>query len=298
MDSILIILMDGVFYAAYLYLVALGLTLIFGVMKILNIAHGSLYGFGAYTGASLVLYYTRQDFWPWGVYLVLVGSAVLVGIILGPIIERGIIRRFYREEVVVPLIATYALFLVLDDVMKLIFGTSPYFAYQPLTLAGNFSFGNISYPVYYLIFISVAVISGFFLWAIMNMTRFGRFVVAVMHDPEISNAMGIKLPRIYLATFTIGAIFAALGGAFTSPMTSVVPGLAVEVIVASFAVVVIGGLGSYPGAAIGALIVGIVRATAVHHFPIMELFMIYLVMAAILIVKPQGLFPIEEERRI
>ncbi|MFO7840349.1 MAG: branched-chain amino acid ABC transporter permease [Desulfosalsimonadaceae bacterium] len=298
MEGLLVILMDGVFYASYLYLVALGLTLIFGVMKILNIAHGSFYGFGAYAGASLVLFYTKQGFWPHGVYLLLVGAALLVGIILGPIIERGIIRRFYREEVVVPLIATYALFLVLDDLMKLIFGTSPYFAYQPLNLAGNFSFGGIPYPVYYLIFISVALVSGLLLWAIMNLTKYGRFVTAVMHDPEISNAMGIKLPRIYLITFTIGAVFAALGGAFTSPMTSVVPGLAVEVIVASFAVVVIGGLGSYSGAAIGALIVGIVRAVAVHHFPVMELFMIYIVMAAILMIRPQGLFPAEEVRRI
>lgn len=298
MEGLLVILMDGVFYASYLYLVALGLTLIFGVMKILNIAHGSFYGFGAYAGASLVLFYTKQGFWPHGVYLLLVGAALLVGIILGPIIERGIIRRFYREEVVVPLIATYALFLVLDDLMKLIFGTSPYFAYQPLNLAGNFSFGGIPYPVYYLIFISVAVVSGLLLWAIMNLTKYGRFVTAVMHDPEISNAMGIKLPRIYLITFTIGAVFAALGGAFTSPMTSVVPGLAVEVIVASFAVVVIGGLGSYSGAAIGALIVGIVRAVSVHHFPVMELFMIYIVMAAILMIRPQGLFPAEEVRRI
>jgi branched-chain amino acid transport system permease protein len=129
-------------------------------------------------------------------------------------------------------------------------------------------------------------------------TRAGKLLLAVIHDPEISRAMGVNVDRFYLATFLLGSLLAALAGAFTAPTVSVVPGLGVDVIVLSFAVVVIGGLGSLPGAALGAVIVGVVRSLSVHYLPQVELFVIYFVMAAVLALRPRGLFSLAEPRKI
>jgi branched-chain amino acid transport system permease protein len=132
----------------------------------------------------------------------------------------------------------------------------------------------------------------------LTSTRQGKLLTAVIHDREISVAMGIDVRRVYLVTFTVGTMLAAIGGALTAPTVSVVPGMGVEVIVLAFAVVVTGGLGSFAGAALGSLIVGIVRSAAVHYFPAVELFSIYVVMALVLIVRPKGLFSALEARRI
>ncbi len=158
--------------------------------------------------------------------------------------------------------------------------------------------GGIVYAWYSFLLVAVAILAGGLLWLFVNRTHFGRLVVAVIYDPEISTAIGVNVPRVYVVAFTLGAVLATLGGAFTAPMIAVVPGISVEVIVLAFAVVVIGGLGSMEGAALGALIVGLVRAAAVHLMPALELFTIYLVMALVLLVRPHGLFAQEEVRRI
>lgn len=299
MNTLLIIIADGLVFASWLFLISVGLTLIYGVLRILNIAHGSLYALGAYTGAALVIaYFERDGLWPPGSFLVLLGAALLVGLIAGPLIERGLLRRMYGHDPVLQLIVTYALFLMLEDGIKLFFGVDPYYAYKPFGLLGKVKLAGVNYPYYYLLLLIVAVLAGSLLWLFVNRTRFGRLVVAVIHDSEISTALGINLPVIYMTTFALGAMLAALGGAFTAPMIAVVPGIGVEVIVLGFAVVVIGGLGSLEGAALGALIVGLVRAAAVHLIPELELFTIYLVMAVVLLIRPQGLFAQVEVRRI
>jgi len=298
MNTLIIIAVDGVIFASWLFLISAGLTLIYGVMRILNIAHGSLYALGAYAGASLVIAYFGRDLWPPGSYLVLLGSALAVGLIVGPLIERGLLRWMYGRDQVFQLLVTYALFLILEDIVKLVFGVNPYYAYKPYGLLGQVRLGGIIYPWYSFLLLAVALSAGVLLWLFVNKTRFGRVVVAVIYDPEISTAMGVNVSRVFVVAFTLGAMLAALGGAFTAPMIAVVPGIAVEVIVLAFAVVVIGGLGSLEGAALGALIVGLVRAAMVHLFPVLELFTIYLVMAVVLLVRPHGLFAREEVRRI
>jgi branched-chain amino acid transport system permease protein len=134
-------------------------------------------------------------------------------------------------------------------------------------------------------------------WGIHG-TRYGKLLIAVIHDREVSTALGINVDRMFLVTFTVGTALAAVGGALTAPTVSVVPGMGVEVIILAFAVVVIGGLGSMPGAALGALIVGLVRSGAVHVVPQIELFSIYLVMALVLVFRPRGLFVAAEARKI
>jgi branched-chain amino acid transport system permease protein len=229
---------------------------------------------------------------------VLLVAALAAGLVAGPVIERGIVRWTYGREPVMQLLVTFSVFLILEDLTKLVWGVSPYYAYQPYQLLGQVRIGGIDYPAYSFLLLLVAVLTGVGLWWFVRRTRFGRLVVAVIHDPEISVAMGVNLSRVYVTTFALGSVLAALGGAFTAPMISVVPGIGVEVIVLAFAVVVVGGLGSLEGAAVGALLIGLVRAAAVHLVPVLELFTIYLVMAAVLLVRPLGLFGRVEARRI
>jgi branched-chain amino acid transport system permease protein len=292
------ILVDGAVFAAWLFIVSVGLTLIYGVMRILNIAHGSLYALGAYAAASLVGAYFAQDYPPLASYLLLPAAALLVGVVAGLAIERGVLRLMYGRDEVIMVLVTYAIFLVLEDVIKLIWGVDPYFAYQPYGLLGTVDVLGLPYPIYDLATIALAIVIGAVVWWGLNRTRAGKLLIAVIHDREMSMAVGIDVTRLFMITFVLGAILAALGGAVSAPKISVVPGIGVEVIVLAFAVVVIGGLGSVGGAMIGAVIVGFARAAAVHLLPEAELFVIYAIMAAVLVVRPYGLFAKPQARRI
>jgi branched-chain amino acid transport system permease protein len=298
MSTILAVLVDGVIYASWLFIIAAGLTTIYGVMRILNMAHGSLYALGAYAAASLAGAWLRAGWAPMGSYAMLVLAALLVGLVVGPLIERGLLRFCYGRDEVVLVLVTYALFLIIEDVIKLIWGVESYFVSEPYGLLGNLEMGDLSYPLYSAVLVGAAVLVGLGLRFGIYGTRFGKLLTAVIHDREVSAAMGINVNRVYLVTFTLGTMLAAIGGALTAPTVSVVPGMGVEVIVLAFAVVVIGGLGSMQGAMLGALIVGLVRSAAVHFFPQVELFSIYLVMALVLAVRPRGLFVAAEARKI
>jgi branched-chain amino acid transport system permease protein len=297
-STLVAVLVDGIIYASWLFLIAAGLTMIYGVMRILNMAHGSLYALGAYAAASLAGAWLSGGHAPLGSYAVLVLAAVLVGAVMGPLIERGLLRFLYGRDEVVLVLVTYALFLVLEDVVKLVWGVESYFVSEPYGLLGTFELGDLSYPTYSLVLVLAAVLAGVGLRFGIYGTRYGKLLLAIIHDREVSAALGIDVNRMFLVTFTAGATLAALGGALTAPTVSVVPGMGVEVIVLAFAVVVIGGLGSMPGAALGAIIVGLVRSTAVHVLPEVELFSIYLVMALVLAVRPRGLFVAVEARKI
>jgi branched-chain amino acid transport system permease protein len=301
MDQIVIVLLNGVLFASYLFLVSAGLTFIYGVMRILNVAHGSLYGLGAYTGAWLVL-----RLWPGGAgplppawsYVVLLLGGIFIGVTVGPLLERLFIRRVADRGEVIPLILTFALFLILEDVMKLIWGVNPYLADMPYSMLGAVSLAGVTYPIYQCLLPLVALMAAGFLWFVVNRTRFGKLVIAVIADREVSAALGINVPRIYTFAFTLGAVMAAVGGAFVAPMSSVVPGIAVEVIILAFAVTTIGGLGSVPGAGIGAILVGLLRAIAIQRWPEFDLFVVYALMALVLLIRPRGLFGGMEVRRI
>jgi branched-chain amino acid transport system permease protein len=298
MGSVLAVVIDGLIYASWLFMTAAGLTIIYGVMRILNMAHGSLYALGAYATASAVGAYLRGGHPPLGSYLVLLLAALAVGLVMGPLLERGVLRLMYGRDEIVLVLVTYALFLVLEDVVKLIWGVESYVVWEPYGLLGNVEIGPLSYPVYSGLVVVAAVAVGLALrWGIYG-TRWGKLLLAVIHDREVSAALGVDVRAIFLVTFTLGATLAALGGALTAPTVSVVPGMGVEVIVLAFAVVVIGGLGSMPGAALGALVVGLVRSAAVHYYPEVELFSIYLVMALVLAFRPRGLFVAPEARKI
>ncbi|MFI5400548.1 MAG: branched-chain amino acid ABC transporter permease [SAR324 cluster bacterium] len=298
MSILLAIVVDGLVYSSWLFIVALGLTLIFGVMKILNVAHGGLYAVGAYTAASMVGVYFDRGLPALGSYGVLLVSAVAVGAVLGLLLERGLLRFFYDRDEVIVVLVTYAVFLMLEDVIRLVWGTNPYFAEQPYALLGNTQAGRLSFSNYELSLIGLALAAGAAMWWALNRTRWGALLRVVIHDREIARAMGIDVARMFTLTFVAGSILGALGGAFTAPMISVTFGIGVEVIVLAFAVVVIGGMGSIPGATLGALITGMSRSAAVHLMPQLELFVIYAVMSLVLTFRPQGLFVRATVRRI
>lgn len=292
------ILFDGLSYAAWLFIVALGLTLVFGVLKILNIAHGSFYAVGAYAGASLVAWLVSMKFSPaWSVGA-LVLAAAGVAAVLAPLTERGLLRMFYLRDEVLLVLVTYALFLILEDVTKLLWGVNPYYAADTYQAFGNLHLGPLTYAGYDLLLVAVAVAAGALCWWVLNRTRQGKIVMAVIHNAEMAASMGVNVSRVYTGAFVVGVFLAALGGALTAPMISVQPGLSVGVIVVSFAVVIIGGLGSIEGAALGAVVVGLARAASVHLFPAAELFSIYIVMAVILVFRPEGVFQRVQARKI
>ncbi len=298
MNLALTIFIDGLTYASWLFIVALGLTLVFGVLKILNIAHGSFYALGAYAAASLVGWFASMQFAPALSIVALLLAAVVVAALVAPLCERGLLRYFYGRDEVLLVLVTYALFLILEDVTKLIWGVNPFYVSEPYALFGNVDIGSMSYVGYDFVLVAVAIVVGLIVWWGLNRTRTGKLVLAVIHSEEVASSMGVNVSRIYTLAFGTGIFLAALGGALTAPMISVQPGVSVGVIIVSFAVVIIGGLGSIPGAAIGALIVGVSRSAAVHMMPAAELFSIYLVMAVVLMFRPEGLFQRIQARKI
>jgi branched-chain amino acid transport system permease protein len=298
MTQALTIVVDGLTYASWLFIVALGLTLVFGVLKILNVAHGSFYALGAYAAASFVAWFAALKLAPaWSIVALLL-AAVVVAAVVAPLVERGLLRFFYGRDEVLLVLVTYALFLVLEDVTKLVWGANPYYVSAPYGLFGNVEMGTQVWVGYDFLLVGLAVVVGVLVWWGLNRTRQGKIVLAVIHSEEIAASMGVNVSRVYVLAFSVGIFLAALGGAFTAPMISVVPGVSVGVIIVSFAVVIIGGLGSIEGAAIGAIIVGLARSLAVHLAPVAELFSIYIVMAAVLMVRPEGLFQQTQARKI
>jgi branched-chain amino acid transport system permease protein len=298
MNVLPIILIDGITFASWLFLVSAGITFIFGVLRILNIAHGSLYAIGAYLGATFILEFLGQDQRSWMTLPLLLMAAIAVGLVVGPLIERVFLRRVYGEDEVIGLLTTFALFLILEDVVRLIWGIEPYVVDGPFRMLGRLRIAGIAFAGYPFLLTGIAVVAGLGLWLVIHHTVFGRQVTCVITDREMAGALGINVPRIDLMAFALGTFLAALGGAFTAPMISVEPGMGVSVIVLAFAVVGIGGLGSIGGAALGCVVVGIARAAAIQLFPELELFVVYALMVAVLLWRPQGLFGAIELRRI
>ena len=298
MDIFASIMVDGILFGAWLFLVAVGLTLVFGVMGILNVAHGALFAIGAYVSATVVSAYFSTNLPPILSLVAMLLGAVAVAIVVGPVIERGLLRFFYGRDEIVLLLVTYALFLILEDLIRVIWGVFSYYAAEPYSLFGNLDVGPLHYVGYDFLIVGLAVLTGVLLWLGLNRTNAGQIVLAVIQDRDVSRAMGVNVALVYTATFTVGVFLAALAGAFSAPTTAITPHMGVNTIILSFAVVVIGGLGSIEGAAIGALIIGLARAVTISFLPELELFIIYGVMVLVLLVRPEGLVNQTKLRRI
>ena len=269
----------------FLFIVASGLTLIFGVLRILNFSHGSMYMLGAYMAWQITRWLGGA---PGSFWIAALGAAAAVGL-LGALIERLLLRHLYRRPELYQLLFTYALVLVLGDVAKIVWGTQQLSVNRPPLLEGSFQLFGATVVHYNLFVILIGPTIALLFWLLLNRTGIGRMIRAAAYDREMLGALGVDVGRLYLIMFTVGAFLAGLGGALVTPVRSIVPGMDVEIIVEAFIVVVIGGLGSFWGTFLGALIFGQVLAFGILVLPGFSIFAVFALMAVILIARPWGL---------
>ena len=283
------VVMSGVFHAAILFLVAAGLQVVFGVQKIFNLACGSFYALGAYTGVSAVGWYAGTGGPPGLFLLPLALGGLLVGIVGLPV-ERGLLRFVYDRDETFQLLMTFALVLMMEDLIRMTWGTAPrstagyYLTYGQARLLGA------TVPVYNLVVIAASLVIAAGLGWLLTRTAFGRIMRATADNREMAEALGVDMRRVYAKVFTLGTALGTLGGALVIPATAAMSEMGIELIVEAFAVVVIGGLGSMRGAVVGALAVGVLRSVAISVYPELEMLLIYLIVIAVLILRPRGLF--------
>jgi branched-chain amino acid transport system permease protein len=283
------VLMGGVFHAAILFLVAGGLQVVFGVQKIFNLACGSFYALGAYVGVSAVQAFVHGGGAPVLFIVPLVAGGLVAGLI-GVVVERGLLRFIYDRDETFQLLLTFAIVLMLEDLIRMTWGTAPTSTAGLYLLYGQVRLLGATIPTYNLIVIGASVlIAGGIGWLLAR-TAFGRIIRAAAENREMAEALGVDMRRVYVRVFTLGSVLGTLGGALVIPSTAAMSEMGVELIVEAFAVVVIGGLGSMRGALAGALVVGVLRAIAIAIFPALEMLLIYLIVIGVLVLRPSGLF--------
>ena len=274
-------LFNGLSYGALLFLLASGLSLIFGVMRIVNLAHGSYFMLGGYVGLTIV--------WRTGSYaLALIGGAVALAII-GMAMQRFFLQRL-PGQTLGQVLMTIGFALIFQDVALLVWGGDPYSIPVPPALQGVVALGALRFPRYRIFIVVVAVVVGALLWLALDRTRAGAMIRAAVDDAEMAGGVGINVPRVSLAVFALGAALAALGGVIGGGFLGVYPGADFEVLPYAFVVVIVGGLGSLPGAMIGSLLVGLLDNFGKALFPELSYFTLFAPMALILALRPTGLF--------
>lgn len=288
MTAYLDIILSGIFHAAVLFLIAGGLQLVFGVQKIVNLACGAFYALGAYFGITMVGFAIKYGISQEFLIFILLISGVLIGLI-GVAIER-LLRLVYDREEGFQLLLTFAIMLLLEDVIRMIWGATPKTLGNLSMVYGQVSLGSIAIPTYKLLVIFSSVALALSLGWMLQKTKFGKIIRATAENRRMSEALGVNVVWINVVIFTLGSILGTIGGALVVPTSAASLEMISEVVVEAFAVVVIGGLGSMRGALVGALIVGLMRAFAVHVYAELELLLIYLIVIAVLIFKPNGLY--------
>jgi branched-subunit amino acid ABC-type transport system permease component len=277
--------LSGLTAAMFLFLIASGLSLIFGVLRVLNFAHGTFYMLGAYCAWQLVQWLGTAG---WSFWLAVLGAATAVAI-LGGLVERLLLRHLYAKDELYQLLFTYALVLVLSDVAKILWGTQQKGVARPPALEGATTLFGATIPYYNLFIIALGFGIAAIFWFVLQRTRAGRFIRAAALDRETLGALGVNVGLLYTGVFVLGSFLGGLGGALVTPVRTIVPGMDTEIIVEAFVVVVIGGLGSFWGTFLGALIYGQVLAFGILFFPRFSIFAVFALMAAVLIIRPWGL---------
>lgn len=285
MAELLSVLVSGIAYGVPLFLVASGLTLIYGVIGVLNFAHGALFVVGALL-ATTILGVTVPGIPMFA--LAMLACAVVVGV-LGLVIERLVVRRLYGADHITMLLATFAILLIIEGAAEAIWGNVPRNVKRPAALTGTVELLGARLPVYDFLLIAVGVIVAVGLWLLIQHSRFGRSVRAIAQDSMMSEAIGLNAKMTMFLVFGIGSLLAGLAGALTSPNVTVTPQLGQAFVLQSFAVVIIGGLGSIQGSLVAALLVGVVEAAAAQFAPSLTGFTFYILVAAVLLLRPKGL---------
>ena len=294
-------LLNGIQFGLMLFLLAAGLTLVFGIMDLMNLAHGSLYMIGAYLMATVLA--ATGSFW------LALPIAVLATALVGLLLERVLIRHLYRRDHLAQVLATFAVILIADDLVKMIWGPAPMLLNAPASLSGPVQLlPGFYYPAYRLLIIGVGLAVAIGLYLLVARTRAGLLVRAGAANAEMAAVMGVRVARLFSAVFALGAALCAVAGALLGPLLAVEVGMGQNILILALVVIVIGGIGSVRGALVGALLVGIVDTAgraflpallnaflplnlAAHLGPALAAIAIYLLMAAVLFAKPSGLFP-------
>lgn len=281
---------NGLVLGGYYLLIALGLSLIFSVGGIVNLAHGAFYALGAYLAVTL------------GPHLGFLGAAAVSPVmvaILGIAFERFILRRFYRADPILSLLVTFGLAMVAEQAIRMAWGAAPLPASLPQSVRGPVIVGDFLFSKYRLMMLGVVACVLLGLWLLLNRTSFGRVVRAGIQQPDMVAALGIRLQPYMTAVVMLGVGLAALGGALFAPITTVHPAMGAEIITIAFVVVIIGGLGSFWGVVCAALLVGVTRGIAVHFLPAASEASMYVLMFLVLVLRPRGLLgePIQKFER-
>lgn len=271
---------NGLVLGGYYLLIALGLSLIFSVGGVVNLAHGAFYALGAYASLEIAKY---LGFGP-AVAL----SPVAVGL-LGILFERFFLRRFYTADPILGLLVTFGLAMIAEQAIRMIWGAAPLPASMPQALKGSVMLGDFIFSRYRLLLLAIvaAVLAG--IWLLLNKTSFGRVVRAGIQRPDMVAALGIRLQPYMTTIVVLGVAMAALGGALFAPIALVYPAMGAEIITVAFVVVVIGGLGSFWGVVLAALLVGVVRGVTINFLPAAGEASIYVLMFLVLLFRPRGL---------
>lgn len=278
---------NGLLVGGYYLLIALGLSLIFSLGGVVNLAHGAFYALGAYFAVEI----TRQL----GFGSALVLSPVLVGL-LGIAFERFLLRRFYSADPIVSLLLTFGLAMVAEQLLRIVWGASPLPMSIPPGLRGNLALGEFLYSYYRLFMLAMVMAALAGVWWLLHRTAFGRVVRAGVQRPDMVAVLGIRLQPYMTAIVVIGVGLAALAGVLFAPISGVHPAMGAEIMTAAFVVVVIGGLGSFWGVVIAAALVGVVRGVTIHFYPPAGEASMYLLMILVLLVRPRGLLGERIER--
>jgi branched-chain amino acid transport system permease protein len=281
MNFWLIQTLNGISFGMLLFLLAAGLSLIFGLMRVLNLTHGSFYLLGGYVGLTIL--HLSGSF----VLAVLVGSLSIA--LLGVVMERFFLRRLHLQELPQALL-TFGFLFIFSDLATVVWGTNPQTIPKPPLLSGALQLGGFFYPYYRLFIIGVGLIIAAALWWLQDGTRLGAMLRASVDDEEVARALGINVSLLFTLVFGFGAFLAALGGVMGGPIVGIYPGADFDVMLLGFVVVIIGGLGSLKGALIGGLAVGLLDNFGKAFFPELALFTIFAPMAVILALRPAGLF--------
>jgi len=283
--------MSGLSVGMFLFLVSVGMSLIFGVTRIVNLAHGSLYMVGAYLMVTLVEVLPDR---PWSFWLALLLAPLGVAA-LGGLIEMGLLRRIYGRDPLMQLILTFGLILVIGTLVLLAWGPDNKSVSRPEALAGSVQIFGQPFPSYYLLVLALAPAVAVGLWLIFYRTRWGMLIRAATVDREMLGALGVNVAGLYTQVFVFGSWLAGLGGALAAPTVAVALGMDGDVLTTAFVVVVIGGLGSFAGSFISALLVGLLQSFGILIFPAVSIVLLFAIMAIVLIVRPWGLLGRPEE---
>ena len=278
---------NGLLSGGYYLLIALGLSMIFSLGGIVNLAHGAFYAIGAYFAIEI------SALWGFGSAIII--SPILVGLI-GIAFERFILRRFYSADPIISLLLTFGLSMVIEQLIRMAWGAAPLASSIPTALRGNIVVGEFLYSRYRLIILGAVIFLLVAIWFLLNRTSFGRVVRAGVQKPDMVAALGIKLQPYMTGIVVIGVMLAAIAGVMFSPIVGVHPAMGSEIMTAAFVVVVIGGLGSFWGVVLAAILVGVVKGITIHFIPPAGEASMYLLMVLVLLFRPRGFFGERIER--